>query len=123
MQLISLLLFAASYLLLAFTQRSIVFALTGLLAGVGIGGATVFGTVYIVGGGYSEGAQANGLALGSRLWLVGQVLGALVVAGMLAADFSFQLMFTVSFFILVAAMGLAFLTTKPLAERVLATAD
>jgi MFS family permease len=122
-QLICLLLFAASYFLLAFTQRPILFALTGLLAGVGIGGATVFGTVYLVGGGYSEAAQANGLALGSRLWLVGQVLGALVIAGMLAADFSFPLMFTISAVILVAAMLLAYLTTKPLAERVLATAD
>jgi MFS family permease len=122
-QLVCLLLFAFSYLLLAFTQRPIVFALMGLLTGVGIGGASVFGTVFIVGGGYSEAAQANGLARGSRLWLVGQVLGAALIAGMLAAGLSFQLMFAVSAAILVAAMVLAFFTTKPLAERVLATAD
>jgi hypothetical protein len=75
--------------------------------------------VYLVGGGYSAEAQANGLALSSRLWLIGQVLGALVIAGTLAADFSFQLMYTIAAVILVAATLLAFLTTKPLAERVL----
>jgi MFS family permease len=122
-QLVCLLLFAFSYLLLAFTQRPIVFALMGLLTGVGIGGASVFSSVFIIGGGYSETAQANGLALGSRLWLVGQVLGAALIAGMLTADLSFQLMFTVAAAILVAAMVLAFFTTKPLAERVQATAD
>jgi predicted MFS family arabinose efflux permease len=122
-QLICLLLFAVSYFLLAVTQRPLVFALMGLLTGVGIGGASVFGTVFIVGGGYSEEAQSNGLALGSRLWLVGQVIGAALIAGMLAAGLSFQLMFAVAAVILVAAMVLAFFTTKPLAERVLATAD
>ena len=118
-QLVSLLLFAFSYLLLAFTQRPIVFALMGLLTGVGLGGASVFTSVFIVGGGYSEEAQANGLAMNSRLWLVGQVIGAALIAGMLTADLSFQLMFAVAFAILGAATVLAFFTTKPYAERVL----
>lgn len=122
-QLVCLLLFAFSYLLLAFTQRPIVFALMGLLTGVGLGGASVFGSIFIVGGGYSGAAQANGLARGSRLWLFGQVLGAALIAGMLTADLSFELMFAVAAAILVAAAVLAFFTTKPLTERVLATAD
>jgi hypothetical protein len=50
-----------------FTQRPLLFALLALLAGVGVGGASVFSTVYIVDGGYIEEAQANALALGSRI--------------------------------------------------------
>jgi hypothetical protein len=70
-QLVCLLQFGISYFLIGFTQRPLLFGLLALLTGVGVGGASVFSTVYIVAGGYSEEAQAHALALGSRLWLVG----------------------------------------------------
>lgn len=123
MQLVCLLMFGISYLPIAFTQRPLLFALLALLTGIGVGGASVFSTVYIVAGGYSEEAQAHALAPGSRLWLVGQVIGAALIASMLAADLPFQVMFAAAAVILVITLVIAYLTTKPLAERVLATAD
>ena len=122
-QLVCLLVFGISYLLIAFTQRPLLFALSALLTGIGMGGASVFVTVFIVAGDYSEQAQAHALAMGSRLWLVGQVVGAALVAGMLALDLSFQIMFAVSAVILAITLGIAYLTTGPLAKRVLATAN
>ena len=122
-QLACLLAFGVSYLLIAFSQRPLIFALLALLTGIGVGGASVFNTVFIVAGNYSDQAQAHALAMGSRLWLVGQVVGAALVAGMLAADLSFQVMFAAAAAILVITLAIAYLTTRPLAERVLATAD
>lgn len=122
-QLVCLLLFGISYFLIGFTQRPLLFGLLALLTGVGVGGASVFSTVYIVAGGYSEEAQAHALALGSRLWLVGQVIGAALVAVMLAAGLPFQVMFAVTAVILVISLVIAYWTTRPLAEQVLVTAD
>lgn len=122
-QLVCLLVFGISYFLIGFTQKPLLFGLLALLTGVGVGGASVFSTVYIVAGGYSEEAQAHALALGSRLWLVGQVIGAALVAGMLVADLSFQVMFEVTAVILFVSLAVAYWTTRPLAERVLVTAD
>lgn len=116
-QLVCLLLFGISYFLIGFTQRPLLFGLLALLTGVGVGGASVFSTVYIVAGGYSEEAQAHALALGSRLWLVGQVIGAALVAGMLVANLPFQVMFAVTAAILVISLAVAYWTTRPISSQ------
>jgi len=123
MQLICLLLFAVSYLLLAFSERPLVFGLTGLIAGLGMGGASVFSVVYIVGGGYSDKAKAAALGMHTRLWLFGQVIGSALIAGLLALNVSYNLMFTITAIIILLGMLIAYLYTKPLAERVQAVAD
>jgi hypothetical protein len=67
MRLVCILMFENSYLLIAFTKLPLLFALLALLTGIGVGGASVFSTVYIVAGGFSEEAPTHVLALGSRL--------------------------------------------------------
>jgi MFS family permease len=122
MQLFSLLA-ASGYMILGFTQRPLGFALIGLLAGLGLGASVLFLTAYLLNGGYSTKAQANALALGSRMYLFGQVSGALIVAAMLAANLSFRTMFVVAGILPLIAFLISWLTTKPLEERLHITMD
>jgi len=116
-------LMAASFGLLGFTQRPLAFALIGMVAGLGLGAAALFTNVYILSGGYSDEAQADALATGARMYLFGQVFGALLIAGMLAVDLSFQLMFAIAGILQLAGLLIAWLTTKSLEERLHVTMD
>ena len=117
-QMLSLLL-AASYVLLGLTDRPLVFAIVGMVAGLGLGATNLFLITYYLGGGYSDKAQADALARSSRTFLFGQVSGGLLVAAMLAADLPFELMFVIAGSLPLIAMVIAALTTKPLEERLL----
>ena len=117
------LLAASSYAILGFTQRPLGFALVGLVVALGLAASVLFLTTYILNGGYSDKAQADALARSSRMYLFGQVSGALLIAAMLAADISFKTMFIVAGILLLIAFVFSLLTTKPLEAQLHATMD
>ena len=122
MQLLGLLA-ASAFAILGFTQRPLGFALIGMLAGLGLGATNLFLATFLLNGGYSDKAQADALARNSRIFLFGQVTGALLIASMLALDFSFPVMFVVAGIMPLIAFVIAWLTTKPLEERLHTTMD
>jgi len=70
MQSLSLLM-AAGYAILGFTQRPLGFAVIGLVVALGLSASLLFLTTYLLNGGYSDKAQADALARGSRMYLFG----------------------------------------------------
>ena len=97
--------------------------MVGLVVALGLAASILLLTTYILNGGYSDKAQADALARASRMYLFGQVSGALLIAAMLAGDLSFKTMFMVAGILLLIAFVFSLLTTKPLEARLHATMD